>query len=127
MLLIWILPYSAFTQTDTTYCLPIKKARLLVADAYQNRIQDSLISELSGKIRLLEQEKQTLQININNIILNERAKTNTANLLSQNYKRLSDTNEQESTYYKKQLKKSRRKLTAAVILGVLLVGIAVTN
>lgn len=99
----------------------------MVADAYQNRIQDSLISELSGKIRLLEQEKQTFHININNVLQNEQAKVKDATLLSEDYKKLYEVSEHENKHLQKSEKKAKRKLTAAVILGVLLVGLAVAN
>jgi len=127
VLLILILPFRGYTQTDTVYCLPIQKARLLVADAYKNRVQDSLISELSEKVKVLEEEKQNFQVNINNVILNEQAKVNDATLLADDYKKLYEVSEQEKQHLKKTAKKDKRKLTGAIILGVLLVGLAVTN
>jgi hypothetical protein len=128
LLLIWILPFSAFTQTiDTTYCLDIRKARLLVSDAYTKRYQDSLISQLSGKITLLGAEKASNWNSFNSIITIEQEKTRAEILLSGNYKKLSEAGNQETEYYKRRERKARRQRNLAVILGLLLVGLAVTN
>ncbi len=127
LLTLWIQPLIAFTQTDTTYCLSIRKARLLVSDAYTKRIQDSLINAQGEKIIILESEKATIRNDFNIIIHTEEGKTKAAILRSDNWKQTSEVTQKESDHYKKAFKKTRRQRNAAIILGLLLLGLSLGN
>lgn len=122
--LFWI---ASFTKcfTQTSYCLPIEKARLLVADAMKSQVQDSLIVEQSAKIQLLENEKAKTFESLNQIIIIEKEKVQLQSEQSDHYRQLSVTYEDENKRLKKEVRKARWQLRGAVLIGVTLIVLSV--
>jgi uncharacterized protein YhaN len=105
----------------------LDESRFIHEQAAKYRYAEQAIDSLEGRVAKLEQEKQTFQVNINNVILNEQAKVNDATLLADDYKKLYEVSEQEKQHLQKSAKKAKRKLTTAILIGVGLVVLAVTN
>jgi uncharacterized protein YhaN len=112
---------------EIKHCIPLDESRFIHEQAAKYRYAEQAIDSLEGRVAKLEDERQTFQVNINNVILNEQAKVNDATLLADDYKKLYEVSEEEKQHLQKSAKKAKRKLTAAIIIGVGLVVLAVTN
>ncbi len=126
LLVSWIVWSPSYTQTDTTYTLKISKARLLVADSYTKRVQDSLIVTQSEKITLLESEKGSMWANFNSILQNEKDKTKAADSIANDYKKLNEESESQIKYLKRKERKARRERNIVVVISLVLLTIGVT-
>jgi hypothetical protein len=113
--------------TQTNYCLPIDKARLAISDALIKHGQDTLIHELQGKVSLLEGEKISIYRDFTALLASERTKTSLANQVSHQQKLISQSFERENKELRKENRSLRFQRTGAVILGVILAGLAVVN
>lgn len=126
LLLSWIHSSECYSQTDSVYCLPLTKARLLVASALRLSLADSLNENLSARVDLLESQQ----------LESYRSYTNLLKLSEQKYERQKETtllmenfaasHREEADYYRKKYRKQRRQkglLTAGmvVLLGLILV------
>jgi hypothetical protein len=100
---------------------------MLVADAYTKRIQDSLISEQAGKIVILQREKVATLSNLNGLLSNEQEKVKTANQISEHWKQVATSNEEQIKYYKKRERKARRERNLAIVGGLILVTLALVQ
>jgi hypothetical protein len=95
--------------------------------AYQKLLQDTLINELSGKVELLESERITIYRDYEDLLQSERNKTSIAQQISQQHEKVSESLERENHELKKQNRSLRFQRTVAVILGVILAGLAIAN
>lgn len=127
-LTLWILSFSAYTQTDDisneVYCLPMGKARLLVADALRLRVADSLNMNLSSRIVLLESQYESSYQSFTNLLKIEREKQQLRSELFLHMESVAGTYKSENETLKKKIK--RLKLQRAG-LGVLTVVVIVLS
>src|SRR5690606_33402875 len=117
----------SYAQESDVHCLPIQESRVIHAMAYQKLLQDTLINELSGKVELLESERITIYRDYEDLLQSERNKTSIAQQISQQHEKVSESLERENHELTKQNRSLRFQRTGAVILGVMLAGIAVVN
>jgi hypothetical protein len=106
-LTLWILWFPAYTQTDSVYCLPISKARSLVADALRRRVADSLNHSLSTRVELLETHQADQYNSFTNLLNNQKEKdiyfreiTDHLNSLVASYKSEAKENRWQATKFK---------------------------
>jgi hypothetical protein len=124
----WILSAPLFCHgQDDVHCFPLAESRQIHALAMQKLIQDSVINELAGKIDLLEDEKTTIRRDFTALLAAETEKTSLANQVSEQQKLVSQSHERENKELRKKNRSLRFQRTGAVILGVILAGLAVVN
>ena len=128
---LWIQSFPGYTQNrdtteEKTYCLPIWKARLLVADALRLRLADSIVQNKSARIILLEQEKESYHQSYTNLLKLSEQKFETQKEITSDFVRLADSWRDQSDYYQKRYKKQRRQkgLLTAVTVGLIIIIIA---
>lgn len=123
MLGFWIVSFPGYTQqTDSVYCLPIGKARLLVADAMKLRLSEELLTTSQQRVELLESERIAAHKAFTNLLKIERDKYTMQKEITADVSRLSDSWREEATYFQKRSKKFRRQRDglALGIVGVLI-------
>lgn len=123
-LTLWILWSPAYTQTDTTYCLPIVKARMLIADALRLRVSDSVNMNLSGRIVLLESQYESFYQSFTNLLKIESEKLKLQKEITINTESVSATYQEENEHLKKQ---NKRLKWQRVGLGVITVVVIVLS
>jgi hypothetical protein len=89
--------------------------------------QDTVILELESTIVILKEEKSSTWNSFNQIIDTDKAMIDTLQAEVEAYKEAYDVTEVDLAAERKEKKKARRQRNLAVVLGVLLVGLAVTN
>ena len=101
---------------DSIYCLPLKTARALVADALRLQVSDSLNTVLSAQVDLLQAARLSDYHSFTNLLKIEQEKFETQKEITADFVRLADSWREEATYYQKRYKKQRRQK------GVLTIG-----
>lgn len=110
----WILWYPGYTQTDSLYCLPITKARLLVADALRLRFADSLNNSLSQRVDLLDKQSKALSDSYTKLLKIEREKFEKQKEITQGMEGLAMSYRDERDYYQKKYRRQRRGKRALI-------------
>lgn len=125
-LTLWIASFSAFSQTDSAYCLPISKARLLVAHALRLQLADSLNNLQAARIVLLSDEKQSLVLSYTNLLNISEQKFQKQKEITSDFVRLSDSWRDQSEHYRKEDRKHRRQrnglaagMVVVIVLGII--------
>jgi hypothetical protein len=95
--------------------------------AYQKLLQDTLITELSGKVELLESERITIYRDYEDLLQSERNKTLIAQQISQQHEKVSESLERENHELKKENRSLRRQRSLSVVLAVVLGVVAIVN
>ena len=103
------------------HCLPLNESRVIHQMAMQKLIQDSLITELSGKITLLEDEKTTIRRDFTALLAAETEKTNLANQVSEQQKLVSQSFERENKELRKKNRYLKWQRNGSVVIGLILV------
>lgn len=110
------------SSTDSTYCLPLSTARLLVADALRLRVADSLNNLQASTIAILEFEKLISYRSFTNLLKLSEDKYQKQKEITSDMVRFSDSWKEESEYYQTRSKKFRRQRNglAAGLVGVII-------
>lgn len=109
------------------HCIPLEQSRLLHADAYRSYLQDTVISELSGKVTLLESKVSSIRDSFSEQLNLEREKNTLQSQNVEGFKSQILSYESENNYLKKREKKARRERNVAIGLGVILLALAVVK
>jgi hypothetical protein len=117
-LTLWILSFPAYTQTDSVYCLPLGKARLLVADALKLSVSQSQNSVLLEQVRLLEERESVSYLSYNKLLNTQKEKDIYFREITAHLNDLVASYKSEVTLEKK-LKKGWKAVSG--ILGILLI------
>jgi hypothetical protein len=126
MLSLSILWCPAYTQTHQSevYCLPIEKARLLVADAMRLRLVDSISNNKSARILLLEQEKESSYQSFTNLLKIEQEKNKIQSEIILHSESISEVYKEENTHLKKKVRNLKWQRAG---LGVLVIVVTVLS
>lgn len=111
--------------TAQQHCIELADSRRLHQDAYRSYVQDTLISELSGKIVLLEDQTANVRENFTALLESERQKNQLLKDNAISYQQMNASFQSELNYVKKKERKARRQRNAAVGIGVILLVLAV--
>jgi hypothetical protein len=111
-LTLWILSFPAYTQTDSVYCLPLGKARLLVADALKLSVSQSQNSVLLEQVRLLEERESVSYLSYNKLLNTQKEKDIYFREITAHLNGLVES-------YKSEAKENRWKATKFKILAIL--------
>lgn len=108
------------------YCIPMAKARLLVADALRLRFADSLNNNLSARVNLLEIEKLASHHSFINLLKTSEQKYTTQKENTGHMERLAMSYKSERDYYIKRERKQRQKKNILsygllALLGIIIV------
>lgn len=120
-LILWILWFPAYTQTDSVYCLPIGKARLLVADALKLRVMESLNDTLSQRVYLLESRYTEAYNSFTNLLKIERQKQELRSELFKHMESVAGTYKSENEVLKKKVRRLKWQRAGLGVLTVLVV------
>jgi hypothetical protein len=93
-------------------------------DAYRSYVQDTLISELSGKIGLLEDQNANVRENFTALLESERQKNQLLKENAISYQKMNASYESQIQSLTKKERKTRWQRNAAVLLGAVLAGLA---
>jgi hypothetical protein len=122
-LLSWIVSFPGYTQTDSIYCLPLSKGRLLVADALKLRLADSLAQQFSSRIELMEALQAAQYNSFTNLLKHAETKYEKQKEITSDMERWGNSWRDQAEYYRKRERKQRRQkkvLTIAVVAVITL-------
>lgn len=109
------------------HCLPLEISRKLHHDAVRSYLQDTVITELSGKITLLESEKASIRDSFTELLKIEQEKTTLQASKFEDQVRISDSYSEQLKYISKKERKARRQRNVAIGIGVILITLAVVK
>lgn len=110
---------------DSTYCLPLSKARLLISDALRLRASDTIMENLSKRVVLLETEKAATYLSFTNLLKIEQEKFQLQKEITDHTSKLSESYREQLAYITKKERKQRiqnRFLKAGVTAAAIFIG-----
>jgi len=118
-LILFVMPCTAqINSSDSSYCMPISKARLVFADAIKKRVLDSLLVNNAKEVKLCmdakdSQSKAYLAAMAN---LNQQVKLQSE--INENSTGIIGTYKKETDYYKKQSRRHRNERNVMILVFV---------
>lgn len=121
-MLSWIVSFSCYSQTDSTYCLPMSKARLLVEAALKLRTADSVNTLLNERVALLEREKNAAYQSYTNLLNLSEQKYQKQKEITSDFVRLSEGWRKEADYYQRRYRKKRNHNKVITFIAIAAIG-----
>lgn len=120
---LWILSFPGYTQTEKpeVFCVPLAKARLLVADALRLRVADSLNNVQSSHIALLEVQYNSAYSSFTNLLKIEQEKTKLQQEINLHNEFLVSSYKAENDLLKKQVRKLKWQRAGLGVLTVVVI------
>ena len=118
LVLSWTHSFQCYSQTDSVYCLPIDKARRLIASAIRLPLSDSIVTNLSHQVTLLQSQNLAQYRSFSNLLEIEREKYQIQKETTAHMESLANSWRDQSVYYQKAAKKQRRKKNLLIYAGV---------
>lgn len=120
----WIPLSQCYSQTDSAYCLPIGKARLLLADALRLRVQVLLNDTLSVRVSLLENQVETQYTSFTKLLKIEADKLQIQKEITLHTESISGTYKDQNDTLKKQARKLKWQRAGLAVITLVVVGLS---
>lgn len=125
ILALWIQSFPGYTQSDSLYCLPISKARLLVQDAVRLQLLQGALSTLEARVELLESEKTASYKSFSNLLKLSEQKYSKQKENTLYMEKLAMSYKGQMEYYQKRERKQRRKKNIVTYGAVVLISLLI--